>query len=303
MAERDLIEQLDASIDAILAGRERETRAIDPELEALVSIAADLRDLPNPEFKALLKWKVVPKIRHTIQPHFRVRGVADIIDFIRTAFNGVEVFRAQRPDGAIAHAEVRVGDSIVEMGEANEQYPPYSFGIHLYVDNVDELYERALQAGATALAPIVDQPYGDREGSVKDRFGNHWYIASPVRAGFRTITPFLHPRGADQMLQFSKAAFGAETLEEPYRTPDGKIAHAVMRIGDSLIEMGEAHDEWQPMEAGIHLFVDDCDAVYRSAIAAGATSVYAPFDAFYGERTSYVVDPFGNHWYIGTPKS
>lgn len=300
MAETEQIELLDDAVEALLAGRGREVT--DRDLAALIAIAVDLRGLPDPHFKASLKWKIVPRIRHTIAPHFLIRGVEDFIAFLEEAFGGKEEFRAPRPDGLIAHAQVRIGDSIVEMGEATTDYGPYAFGVHLYVADVDAVYRRALAAGATSLYPVVDQPYGDREGSVKDRFGNHWYIASPVRAGFRTITPYLHPRGADRMLQFLSAAFGATKVEEPDKAPDGTIAHAAMRIGDSMIEMGEAHGEWQPMEAGIHLYVDDADAVYRRAVDAGANSVYAPMDAPYGERAAYVVDPFGNHWYIGTPK-
>ena len=77
---------------------------------------------------------------------------------------------------------------------------------------------------------------------------------------------------------------------------------AEMRIGDSLVEMGEGPGEWKAQEAGIHLYVDDCDAVYQRAIAAGAKSMYAPYDAPYGERSAYIVDPWGNRWFIGTPK-
>jgi uncharacterized glyoxalase superfamily protein PhnB len=300
MAETERIELLDDAVEAVLAGRER--KITDPELADLIAIATELRGLPNPHFKESLKWKIVPRIRHTIAPHFLVKGVVDFIAFLEEAFGGREEFRATGPDGLILHAQVRLGDSIVEMGDASPQYAPYAFGVHLYVDNVDELYARAMKAGATSLYPVVDQPYGDREGSVKDPYGNHWYIASPVRAGFRTITPYLHPRGADRMVEFLSAAFGATKVEEPDRAPDGTIAHAAMRIGDSLIEMGEARGEWQPMDAGIHLYVDDCDAVYQSAVAAGATTIYGPYDAPYGERSAYVVDPFGNHWYIGTPK-
>jgi PhnB protein len=300
MAERDLIEQLDAAVDAILAGRR--VAPAEPELGALLAIAADLRVLPDPHFKATLKWKIVPRVRRTIAPHFRVDGVGELITFLEQAFGGSEEFRAPRPDGKIAHAQVRLGDSIVEMGDATEQFGPYAFGVHLYVENVDELHERAVNAGATSMYAPVNQSYGDREAGVKDRFGNQWYIASPVRSGFRTITPFLHPRGADRMMEFLRQAFGAQLLEEPDKSPDGAIMHATMRIGDSLIEMGEAHGEWQPMQAGIHLYVDDCDAVYQRAVAAGATTISPPTDAPYGERGAYVVDPFGNHWYIGTPK-
>ena len=301
MAERDLIGQLDEVVDAILAGRGVVTPA-DPDLGALVAIAADLHLLPDPHFKASLKWKIVPRIRHSITPHFRVNGVEELIAFLEGALGATEEFRAPRPDGKIAHAQVRLGDSIVEMGDATEQYGPYAFGVHMYVENVDELYKRAVNAGATSMYAPIHQPYGDREAGVKDRFGNHWYLASPVRSGFRTITPYLHPRGADRMMEFLEQAFGARAIEEPDKSPDGRVMHATMRIGDSLIEMGEAHGEWQPMEAGIHLYVDDCDAVYQRAIAAGASTVYPPTDAPYGERAAYVIDPFGNHWYVGTPK-
>jgi PhnB protein len=104
------------------------------------------------------------------------------------------------------------------------------------------------------------------------------------------------------MIEFVREAFGGEIVDEPYKTPDGLIAHVAMRVGDSLMEMGETHGEWKSLDAGIHLYVDDCDAVYQRAVAAGAKTVYAPYDAPYGERSAYVIDPWGNHWYIGTPK-
>jgi PhnB protein len=298
MAEQDRIEQLDAAIDAMLAGR---PTAAEGEVAELLTIAAALREVADPHFRATLKWKVVPRVRHTITPHFRVRSAVEFIDFLEQAFGGREEFRAQMPDGKIAHAEVSIGDSVVEMGESNEEFPPIAFAIHLYVDNVDELYERALAAGATSVRPVVNQFYGDREGTVKDPFGNQWYIASPVRAGYRTITPFLHPHGTDRAIEFLRDAFGADLVGEPYKTPQGYIAHVEMRIGDSLIEMGEGPGNWK-LDAGVHLYVDDCDTVYQRAVAAGAKSIYAPHDAPYGERAAYVIDPWGNHWYIGTPK-
>ena len=298
MAEQDRIEQLDAAIDAMLAGRHT---AAEGEVAELLTIAAALREVADPHFRASLKWKVVPRVRHTITPHFRVPSAVDFIAFLAQAYGGKEEFRAQMPDGSIAHAEVSIGDSVVEMGESNEEFPPIASAIHLYVDNVDELYERALAAGATSVRPVVNQFYGDREGTVKDPFGNQWYIASPVREGYRTITPFLHPHGTDRAIEFLRDAFGAELVGEPYKTPQGYIAHVEMRIGDSLVEMGEGPGNWK-LDAGIHLIVDDCDTVYQRAVAAGAKSIYAPQDAPYGERAAYVIDPWGNHWYIGTPK-
>jgi len=299
MAEQDRIEQLDAAIDAMLNGRA--ATGVEGETADLLTIASALREVAHPLFKAQTKWRVVPRLPHTLVPHCRVQGVPAFIDFLEKAFGAIEEFRVPMPDGSVAHAQVRIGDSMLEMGDTGNN-PPTSGALHLYVDNVDELYQRALAAGATSLHPLVDQFYGDREGSVKDPFGNHWYIGSPVRAGYRTITPTLHPRGTDRAIDFVRDAFGGEIVDEPYTTPQGVIAHVVMRVGDSLLEMGEQRADWKQLDAGIHLYVEDCDAVYGRALAAGARSVYPPYDAPYGERSAYVVDPWGNHWYIGTPK-
>ncbi len=298
MAEQDLIERLDNAIEALLAGRHE--AAADGEIAALLEVADMLRDLPDPQFKQTAAPRV--QIQRSFQLHFLVHGVPDFIRFLESAFEGTEEFRAAEPNGRVLHARVRIGDSVVEMGDPGSDRAGYEFGVHLYVENVDEVFRRALDAGATELHPVVDQPYGDREGSVRDPYGNHWYIASPVRAGFRTITPFLHPRGADRMIEFLRAAFDAEMAGASEKRPDGTVAYAAMRIGSSLLEMGEAHGQWGPMEAGIHLYVEDCDAVYRRAVEAGAQTVTPPYDAPYGERSAYVVDPFGNHWFIGTPK-
>lgn len=83
------------------------------------------------------------------------------------------------PNGTIGHAEVRVGDSTIMLSEAmDEVYKPTTSGIHLYVDDCDATYERALEAGAISVKKPADQPYGDRSAGVKDRFGNHWMIAT-----------------------------------------------------------------------------------------------------------------------------
>ena len=298
MAEQDRIEQLDAAIEAMLAGRRA---GVGGEVAELLAIAADLRDVADPHFKAQLKFKIVPQTRHTLTPHFTVHGAPGLIDFIGRAFGGQELFRAPMPDGSIAHALVAIGDSTVEMGDAPEGAEPTRSAIHMYVPNVDEMYAQAVSAGASVVRPIVDQFYGDREASLDDPFGNRWYIASPVREGYRTITPVLHPRGTDRAIEFLAEAFGGELVDE-FRTPEGTIMHAVARVGDSLIELGEYRSDWPVFDAGVHLLVDDCDAVYQRAVAAGARTVYPPYDAPYGERSAYVVDPFGNRWYIGTPR-
>jgi uncharacterized glyoxalase superfamily protein PhnB len=77
--------------------------------------------------------------------------------------------------------QIRVGTSILEMGEAHGPYQPMSSVLYVYVPDVDAVYRRALQAGATSISQPADQPYGDRNAGVKDPFGNTWYIATHIK--------------------------------------------------------------------------------------------------------------------------
>ncbi|MGV0029027.1 VOC family protein [Phormidesmis priestleyi] len=117
--------------------------------------------------------------------------------------------------------------------------------------------------------------------------------------GFHTVTPYLTVQGANQLLEFVKTAFDAEEVL-CMKQPDGMIGRAAVRIGDSLVELAEAKADWAPMPGAIHLYVSDTDAVYQRALQAGATSLQAPQDMYYGERGAAVKDPVGNHWYIAT---
>ena len=121
----------------------------------------------------------------------------------------------------------------------------------------------------------------------------------PIPDGYHSVTPYLIAQGADKLLDFLKRAFAAEeTVRMP--KPDGSIAHAEVRIGDSVVMLADAGEQWSPMPAGIHLYVEDCDATYLRALEAGATSVQEPADQFYGDRSGGVRDPVGNHWWIST---
>jgi PhnB protein len=223
---------------------------------------------------------------------------------LQEAFGAEEPARHTRPDGSIAHAEVRIGDSVIGMGDTTELQPAPT-AIHLYVPNADAVYERALRAGATSTHEPVDQPYGDHEASIKDPFGNYWYIAthkgdSYIPDGLHSINSYLHPHGAPQLIEFLTRAFGAE---EAFRAqaPDGTIVHAKIKIGESVVEMGEAHGPYQPMPTVYHLYVHDTDAAYRRAIAAGAVSLSEPADQPWGYRNAGVQDPGGNQWWINAP--
>jgi len=123
----------------------------------------------------------------------------------------------------------------------------------------------------------------------------------PIPEGYRSVTPYLAVEDASALLDFVKKAFDAEEmLNMP--TPDGKIGHAEVRIGDSIVMLADAStsDQGQAMPAMIHLYVEDADATFKKAIAAGATILRELEDQFYGDRSGGVRDPVGNHWWIAT---
>ncbi len=122
--------------------------------------------------------KPVPDGYHSVTPYLVVQGAAELIDFMKEAFEATEGERMTHPDGTIMHAEVRIGDSVVMLGEAMGEHLPRPGTIFLYVNNADATYQRALQAGATSTEELVDQFWGDRMGGVKDPAGNQWWIAT-----------------------------------------------------------------------------------------------------------------------------
>jgi PhnB protein len=121
----------------------------------------------------------------------------------------------------------------------------------------------------------------------------------PIPEGYHSVTPYLAVEGADTLLEFVKRAFDAE-VHECMRRPDGTIQHAEVKIGDSIVMLGEATDRWKPMPSTLYLYVNDADATYRRALAASATSVMEPATQFYGDRNAGVQDPTGNYWWIAT---
>jgi PhnB protein len=117
--------------------------------------------------------------------------------------------------------------------------------------------------------------------------------------GFGSLTPYLVIDGADSLVRFLQAAFDAEEVMA-HRREDGTIMHAELRIGDSMLELGQANDKWSAMPCSLHLYVPDADATYQKALAAGGKSLSEPTDASYGDRTAGIVDPSGNHWFLAT---
>jgi len=318
MAEQDLADRFDALVETALARPGEASVPADPGLAALWRVAADLVDLPSEGFRARLLADLgkrveimkqstvthyVPVGFRSLTPYVIVPGAARFIEFLKQVFDAEELFRMAEPDGVIGHAEVRIGDSRLELSDGGEAWPPRPAAIHVYVPDADATYARAVAAGARSLIAPMDRPYGDREGDVTDPFGNNWYIGTrkeggPVPEGLGTLTPTLHVAGTDRLIDFIKQAFGAEELDRTLA--DGAVAHAQLKLGDAVLELGEARGFVRPMPCSIHYYVEDVDRVYASALAAGATSMGAPSDRPYGDRAAEVADPFGNHWFIAT---
>ena len=122
----------------------------------------------------------------------------------------------------------------------------------------------------------------------------------PIPDGYRTVTPFLTVKNAAKFLDFVKKAFGAEEIMR-MPAPDGAVIHAEINIGDSRLMLSEAM-QTPPNQSSFYLYVKDADAMYQTALKAGATSVREPTNEFWGDRVAMVRDPFGNVWSAATHK-
>lgn len=121
----------------------------------------------------------------------------------------------------------------------------------------------------------------------------------PVPDGFPTVTPYLVVKGVGPLIDFLKKAFNASELEI-MKKPDGTIMHAEVKIGNSPIMLGEAQDQSSPMPTTLYMYVEDTDATYKSALAAGATTLMEPVNQYWGDRNAAVQDASGNRWWIAT---
>ena len=317
MAERPLTERLDETVNAILARSDATAALRDPELAPLARVAADLRHYPSPGFKDRLRAQLERRttmtavsattaIREgftTVTPYIRVRG-AGLVDFLAHVFNAQETSSGRGGDGGM-HREVRIGDTMVMIGEGGAAggggvMPIRPVTFHVFVKDVDATFKRAIAAGATSLGEPADRHYGERAGFVRDPFGNHWYIATPLGpeslgSSLRAVTPFLRLKGVAQYLEFLTRALGA--LEEMRAAdPSGEVRYCRLRVGDAAIELGEG----EPMPGSFMLYVSDPDAHYQQAIDAGGKSVMPLSDQPYG-RIGGIEDPVGNQWFFSRP--
>ena len=119
----------------------------------------------------------IPPGFNTVTPYFFVENAEAFVGFLVQGLGGLEVCRTLRPDGRIANLQVQIGTSAVMVSEATENYRPMAGAYYLYVENADASMARALKHGAVLEMEVGNMPYGDRQGGVKDRHGNIWWIS------------------------------------------------------------------------------------------------------------------------------
>ena len=122
----------------------------------------------------------IPIGYHSVSPFLMLNDLAGFLDFLRAAFDAQVVRRIAGENDTVMHAEVRLGDSHVMMGDPMGQHEPMPAGLYFYVPNADAVYKQALAAGATSISAPADQFYGDRNAGVRDKWGNIWWLATHI---------------------------------------------------------------------------------------------------------------------------
>ena len=122
----------------------------------------------------------VPEGYTTVTPWIISRDTAGVLDFLRRAFGAEELARVHSADGTIGHAETRIGDAVVMLFDGRPEWPDTPCFLRLYLPDGDAAFERALQAGATAVTRMTELFWGDRVGRVRDPFGNLYWIHTRV---------------------------------------------------------------------------------------------------------------------------
>ena len=122
--------------------------------------------------------KPIPDGYNTVTPYLVVENASAVLEFVKKAFGANERMVMRGPDNTIGHAEVTIGDSTIMIADAGGENAPMPGMIHLYVEDCDAAYERALEAGATSIRKPEDQFYGDRSAGVRDQAGNLWWMAT-----------------------------------------------------------------------------------------------------------------------------
>jgi uncharacterized glyoxalase superfamily protein PhnB len=257
----------------------------------------------------------MPHIREA-SPYLIVRGAAGAMNFYRTVFGADEIFRMTDADtGRIGHAELRVGPMTIMLAD---EYPelgilsPLAHGgtgtaLHLHVDDVDVLAADAVQAGATMVRAPADCDHGERQCRIRDPFGHQWLLGHDLGQTLRAsnghvaarpnLFPALRFRDEHRAMDWLERAFGF-ARHAVYTDDAGKLLHAELKLGPGILMMGSGPED--TLGFSIYVYVQDLDAHYARAAAAGAEIVRPLADTSYGSREFAARDLDGHVWYFGT---
>ncbi len=163
------------------------------------------------------KFLPIPRGFHTVTPHLAVAGGAAAIEFYKRAFGARELSRESAPDGRVIQARIKIGDSVLMLSDVfagSDRTPPSSVGtstvtLHIYTKDVDEMWNRAVDAGAKITMALDDQYWGARYGHLVDPFGHSWSLSTPIRMG----AAVKRAKRAEAMAAFARG-------EHPSKTPE-----------------------------------------------------------------------------------
>ncbi len=216
----------------------------------------------------------IPAGYHTVTPYLAIKNAVKALEFYKTAFGATETSKLMVPDGRLGHAEIRLGDSVIMLSDEFPEYggkSPETLGgspvsIHLYVEDVDAFFKRALAAGAKERKPVMDQFYGDRSGQLEDPFGHLWWVAThkedvapeECRSACRRCSRGRSRAGQEENPRFAAGRSGfvgmtedaieraRETVEGVYRAESRRILATLIRLlGDFDLAEDALHDAFR----------------------------------------------------------
>ena len=209
----------------------------------------------------------IPEGFRTLTPYLILDHAAAFQKFIEDAFGATERLVMRDGDGIIRHAEARLGESIIEFAESSGRWKAMPAGLHYYVKDSDQAYAQALKAGGISLYEPANRDYGDREAGVEDPSGNFWFV-STHREGkdykpdiLQDLNTYFSVKDSPRFLDFLKRTFAADVVEH-HAAGDGSIAHAKVRVGDTVFELSEGRQPWGPRAVSHHLYVENCDEAF-----------------------------------------
>lgn len=303
--------------DGPVAPRPEFAAALRRRIEVLLAAPADPPDRTAPEPEP----RSPAMTTNALVPYLAVHDAAAAIAWYADALGAIESFRVPMGDGRVGHAELRIGAAVLYLAD---EYPeighvsPRTLGgasssMHLTVTDVDSVYARAVDAGATALREPADQPHGMRQAGVVDPFGHRWILSQPLgapppRAARGGIWAALNYADAPAGIRFLVDVFGFETdLVVPGAT-DGVVEHSQLRWPEGgVVQAATAHrgnvfSERPTGTESLYVITADPMAVWARCTAAGVEVVAAPSSPDYDPDglVFSVRDPEGNLWSFGT---